>query len=298
MPPASLGIRVKTSPCLRRLLPSRLVLKIATHRAEARWERNPEVREDALAAMETIIAGTPRAHELTELARAHLIESVVDHALFWQPWRTLSLDARSMAHLRDALDQDRGVLLSLCHFGLYYQATSTIASLGRVPYSVVGRWFFETPTPDYPGRHLARWRKCMGSRPVCSDGSFPILRALLERGEIVLVTFDRPGPHKTHFLGKTAMLADGSARLAVETNALVLPLRARRVGHRGCLDVAAPLDPQDFANVDELHDRLAALHEDWILERPGAMRDPRSFGWGQWATADSWIRPKSAGRPA
>jgi lauroyl/myristoyl acyltransferase len=299
MPSVSLPLRVKTSPLLRRLLPSRLVLKLASRRGAAKWEQSPDDRDKALAAMETIIAGTPRAHELTELARAHLIEEVVDHALFWQPWRTLSVDAQSKAHLRDAISQDRGLLLSLCHTGLYLRATASgVVPLGSVPYSVVGRSFYEKPTPDYPGRHLAFFRKRIRTWLVLADGSYPILRALLEQGEIVELYFDRPGGHETRFLGKTASLADGTARLAFETDALVLPMRARRVGHGGRLDIGEPLDPRDLTSVDELHERLAALHEAWILEYPESMRDPRSFGWGKWATADSWIRPKSAGRPA
>jgi len=299
MPPANLRTRVKTSPWLRRLLPTRLVFKMAVRRGRARWEQSPEDRENAVAAMETIVAGTPRAHELIELARAHLIEGVVDQALFWQPWRKLSLDAQSMARLHDALGQGRGVLLSLTHTGQYHRATTSgFWSVERVAYVIVGRSFFEKPTAGYAGRYLARWRKLLQSPLVPSDGSFPVLQALLERGEIVLLHFDRPGPHETRFLGKTATLADGTARLALQTNALVLPIRARRLGYRGRLDVGAPLDPQDFAGVDELHNRLASLHEAWILEYPQSMRDPRSFGWGEWATAESWIRPKSAGRPA
>jgi lauroyl/myristoyl acyltransferase len=299
MPVASLPTWVKTSPWLRRLLPTPLVFKMASRRGRARWERSPEDRENAVAAMETIVAGTPRAHELTELARAHLMGRVVDQALFWQPWRKLILDAQSMTRLHNALAQGRGVLLSLSHFGQYHRATTSgFWSVERVVYVVAGRSFFATPTADYAGRYLARWRKLNHSPLVLSDGSFPVLQALLERGEIVVLYFDRPGGHATRFLGKTAALADGTARLAVETNALVLPMRARRVDYRGWLDVGAPLDPQDFASVDELHSRLAAVHESWILEYPESMRDPRSFGWGQWATAESWIRPKSAGRPA
>jgi lauroyl/myristoyl acyltransferase len=299
MPPASLSTRVKTSPWLRRLLPTPLIFKMAARRGRARWEQSPEDRENAVAAMETIVAGTPRAHELTELARAHLMEAVVDQTLFWQPWRKLSLDAQSMARLHDTLGQGRGVLLSLSHFGQYHRATTSgFWSVKRLPYVVVGRSFLQEPTAGYAGRYLARWRKQLPSPVVPSDGSFPVLQALLDRGEIVVLYFDRPGPHETRFLGKTATLADGTARLALQTNALVLPIRARRVDHRGRLDVGEALDPQDFADVDELHDRLAALHEAWILEYPESMRDPRSYGWGEWATPDSWIRPKSAGRPA
>ena len=291
MPPASLRVRVKTSPQLRGMLPTRLVVARATRRGQTLWERDPKARKGAIAAMETIIAGTPRAHEITGLGREHLIESQADRALFWQRWPTASVDGRSNARLREALSGDRGVLLSSCHIGPYFRSMSVFAALGCVPYAVAGPWFFEKPTPDYWGRRIARWWRGSNSRMIRSTGSFPILRALLERGELVFLFFDMPGAHPTRFLGKPATLADGSARLAVQADALVLPLRARRAGHRVWVDVAAPLDPRDFADVDELHDALATLHESWILELPAAMADPRSFGWARGATAQAWIRP-------
>ena len=293
MPPASLRVRVKTSPWLRRLLPTRLVVRRAVRRGGMIWEQSPKAREDALVAMETIVAETPRAHEVAELAREHLIESEADRALFWQPWSAPSVDAQSIARLREVLSGDRGVLLSSCHLGPYHRSMSAFAALGHVPYAVAGPWFFEKPSPDYWGRRIARWWRGSCTRLIRSNGSFPILRALLEHGELVFLFFDMPGRHKTRFLGKPATLADGSARLAVQADALVLPLRARRAGHRIWVDVAAPIDPRDFANVDELHDALAALHESWILELPAAMADPRGFGWAQGATPEAWVHPNS-----
>ncbi len=291
MPQASLEIRVKTSPWLRSMLPTRLLVSRAARRGQAIWERNASDREDALAAMETIVAGTPRADELRELARLHLIESMIDRALFWQqPW-SAKVDARSAARLREALSGNRGVLLSACHVGPYYRLQCAPPFKDRVTYLVPGPWFFEPPSPDYWGRRLARWRKGTKSLLVPSDGSFPVIQALLERGDPVFLFFDMPGPRQTRFLGKPAMLADGSAQLAVRADALVLPLRARHVGHHVWVDVGAPLDPHEFAGVDQLHDALAALHERWILENPAAMADPRSIGWEHGATAQAWIRP-------
>jgi len=87
------------------------------------------------------------------------------------------------------------------------------------------------------------------------------------------------------------MLADGSARLAFEADALIVPLRARRAGHRVWVDIGTPLDPREFSGVEALHDALAVLHERWILEDPAAMADPNSFGWDHGAGPHAWIRP-------
>ena len=122
-------------------------------------------------------------------------------------------------------------------------------------------------------------------------GSFQIVRALLGRGEAVLIFFDMPGGRETNFLGKPVELADGSAELAVRTGSLVLPLRARRAGHEVWIDVGEAIDARRSAGVDELHEALAQVHERWILENPAAMDDPRRFGWEDGAGPQRWTAP-------
>ena len=291
MPSASLNIRLKTSPLLHRVLPARTAVNRAERQGRADWEQNPKARSEGLAAMEAIITGTPRADELAELARLLWIEGVIDRALFWQePW-SANVDGPSAARLRDALSSERGVLLSACHTGPYYRLQCAPPFDGRVTYVVPGPWFFEPPTPNYWGRRLARWHRGIKSHPVPARGSFRIIQVLLERGDSVLLFFDMPGMRETRFLGKPAMLADGSAQLAMRADALILPLRARRVQDSVWVDVGAPLDPREFAGAGELHDALAALHERWILENPEAMADPRQTGWDHGATAEAWVRP-------
>jgi len=298
MPAVGLRMRLKTSPLLRRLLPTRVIVNRAVRQAQASWEQSPEAREEALATMETIIAGTPRAHELEQLSREYLIERDAASAMFWQPWMIPDLDAQSAARLHAVLATGRGVLFSACHIGPYAGTMSIFKPLGRLPTSVAGSWFFAKPTADLWGRRLARWQKGNYARLINSKGSFPILKELLERGELVYICFDMPGRHETRFLGRPATLADGSARLAVESDALVLPVRARRTGHRKSVDLGAALDPRQFAGVDELHNALAEVHERWILERPAEIEDPRSHGWGDGATAQAWIAPQRQSRKA
>jgi hypothetical protein len=112
----------------------------------------------------------------------------------------------------------------------------------------------------------------------------------------VFVFFDLPGPRQTRFLGKPAMLAEGTAQLSVRTGAPVLPVRARREGHEVWVEATAPLDPNDYAGADQLHEALAQVHERWILENPAAMEDPREIGWQDGATPEAWLAPGT--RPA
>jgi benzoate-CoA ligase family protein len=291
MPPAPLGIRVRTSPWLRSVLPARVAVARAERAGAKAWEHSEEAREDAIAAMRTIVAGTSRADDVDELARLYVIERAVDRALFWQqPW-SAKLDATSAARLRDALCANRGVLLSACHLGPFYRLQCAPPFKRRVSYLVPGPWFFEPPSSSYWGRRLARWHKGMKSHPVPAKGSFRVIHALLQRGESVFLFFDMPGPRDTRFLGKPAALAEGSAQLAVRADALVLPVRARRAGHRVWVDVAAPLDPRQLGGVDDLQHALAEQHERWILENPAAMEDPRATRSDDGATAPGWVSP-------
>jgi lauroyl/myristoyl acyltransferase len=292
MPPAPLHSRLKTSPMLRRLLPSSIVARRAEARGRAIWEKDPEAREQALAGMRAILGGTTRAGEAQRLARAHLVEREVKDALFWQPWQPAGLDARSLTNLHTALSSGRGVLISSCHTGPIFLTTSVIAAAGRTPYTVVAPWFFQEPSADRWGRRIAHWRRQvhrLDHRVVCSVGSFPVLEALLREGEVVKIYFDMPGSLETRFLGKPVMLATGSARLACAADALILPVRIRRSGHRAQVDVREPLDPRDLAAAQELHSALAAVHEGLILELPHTLENPRREGaWEQGATPQGW----------
>jgi lauroyl/myristoyl acyltransferase len=292
MPAAPPRVRLKTSPLLRRLLPSALVARRAAARGRAAWERDPAAREQTLEAMRAILGGTTRAGEVERLARAHLVESKVNEALFWQPWQQPVLDTRSQANLHAALSSGRGVLISSCHTGPIFLTTSAISGAGRTPYTVAAPWFFQEPSADKWGRRIAHWRRQvhrLDHRAVCSVGSFPVLEALLRDGEVIQLYFDMPGSMQTHFLGKPVMLATGSARLANAADALVLPTRTRRSGHRAHVDVEEPLDSRDFADAQELHRALALVHERLIIELPHILEDPRRAGaWEQGATARAW----------
>jgi lauroyl/myristoyl acyltransferase len=300
-PAAPLRVRLSTSASLRRLLPTQLVVRRAEARAAAAWETDPVQRARALAVMEAIVGGTPRAGEVDALARQHLIDQEAHDALFWQPWKMPSMNSESTERVRAALSSGRGVLASSCHLGPFFLHFWPLTVL-QAGYAVTGPWFFEEPSPDHWGRRLAHWRKereRRDERLLSSEGVFAQLRALLERGELANNYFDLPGSRRTQFLGKPVMLATGTARLAVETSALVLPLRARREGHRVWTDAQAPLDPHDFSDYERLQDALAGAHERWILERPGALEDPNRRGaWEGGASALEWARPELIhGRP-
>jgi hypothetical protein len=293
MPSAALRVRLRTSTRLRRLLPTGLVIRRAVAKGKAEWQ-NPARRQYALASMSAILGGTERAGEIEACARRRLIDEEVQRALYWQPWRISQVDETSAANLQRAFSSNRCVLISACHLGPYFLQMSAVTSLGHSPYVVAAPWFFQDPTPDYWGRRLARWWSGIakrGERLVYSVGAFPVLSALLEQGEKVLIYFDMPGGTRTDFLGKPVMLSSGSAKLAWGAQALVLPLRARRAGTQIWTDVFPPLDAREYTDADALHKALAAVHERSILELPETMEDPNRAGaWENGASEHEWAR--------
>jgi hypothetical protein len=293
MPSANLRTRLKTSPSLYRAVPPGLLLRRGETKARRLW-RNGPARDHALAATEKIVAGTSRAGEIPALARRRLIEHEANNALFWRPWRISELDAGSEAALEDALASGRRLMLSVCHLGPYFLQISPLSARGVSPVVLAGQWFFDTPEPGYWGRRLARWRegaRGRGERLVPTTAGFAALRGLIEAGEVLGIYFDLPGSVRTDFLGKPVMLASGTCQLAHQTGALVLPLRARRVGLRAVTDVWQAIDARDHASPEELHRAIAAVHERSILEMPEALEDPgRAGAWEDGASALEWAR--------
>jgi benzoate-CoA ligase family protein len=293
MPPSALGTRLKTAALPHALIPARLAVRRAEVRGREIAGRPGEEQRWALETMRLLLTGTPREAEVEALARDHVVERHAHRALFWQrPWRART-DPQSAALIAQALGGDRGVVLSACHQGPYSRLDLAAPFKAQTTFLVPGDWYFEEPSHDLWGRRLARWRNGMHSRAVRARGSFRIVQALLEAGEPVFLFFDLPGPRQTSFLGRPAMLAEGTAQLAVRTGAVVLPVRARRKGHEVWVQAAPALDPRALGGEDRLHEALAALHEGWILDDPAAMDDPREFGWGDGATPQAWLaRPR------
>jgi lauroyl/myristoyl acyltransferase len=295
MPRVAVPLALATSPRLHRLLPAPLAALAGEAHARVAWRASASLRERANATMQAIVAGTERAHEVEALARLHVINSYAQRMLFWQAPGPVKLDEQSLSILRSTLSDGRGVVISCCHLGPFYDVTACARAVARHSFVVAGEWFFERPPANYAGRRIAHWWAKIASRENClihSSNSFATLQALLEEGEVALIFFDSVGSRRTTFLGKPVALAGGTARLALATGALVLPVRTRRDRARVWIDVTSPIDPQGFTDIDQLQAAIADVHSALILERPEALENPRRPGaWEHGATGEAWVAP-------
>jgi hypothetical protein len=259
--------------------------------------RKPEALAAARVTTEKIVAGTHRAGDVEAIARRRLIEARVRQAVFWRRhWtrdRVIGED-----NIQAALASGRPVLLTFCHLAAFEGTFAPIAAAGRATYLPLASWFLDPPGDNPWGYRLAHWRRAFAEikgRVVLMPGTFDVLHALLERGEIVMVAFDSPGKTETQFLGKPVMLASGSARLAHQTGALILPVRRLRRGLRVAVEYGEPIDSRTYEDADSLHVTLANLHTGWILDQPEALEDPSREGfWEDDALPTGWTRPVRA----
>jgi lauroyl/myristoyl acyltransferase len=300
-PAASPLVRLRTLPDLRRPIPARLAVAWAEHRGGVAWEISAGERKRAMAAMKAVVAGTEHAGRVEEFARAHVIENHVRDTFFWRPWAAPGVDGESRAHLDASLQSGRGVLISRCHLGPFFLGAGALRSLGVVPYTTAGPWLFEPLATGPWARRVDRWRRGvegMGERLLNAQGSYEQLARLLERRELVQIYFDMPGGKRTHFLGKPVMLASGSARLAEQTDALILPMHLYRKAHRISARIGPALDPREHSSHEELQDALARVHERAILLAPATLEDPgRAGAWEQGAGALEWAQPSGLAGP-
>jgi lauroyl/myristoyl acyltransferase len=262
----------------RRRVPSPVAVALAVARGRRLW-RDPESRARARAAIVAIVGDVP---ERDALARAHLIETAVREELIWRPWQLSGARFEGREHLEHALAQNRGAIASFVHTGPVPGVAISLAEVRSSVHAVAADWPFAPITDDAAGRRRAQWRANLdaaGISLVSARGSYARIAELLRRGELVLIAFDMVGRQETRFSGRGVRLASGTARLAFETGAPVVPVWRARDRWRPFTVAAPALDPADHATWQDVHAALAAIHTRWILARPAALEDPCRPGW-------------------
>jgi lauroyl/myristoyl acyltransferase len=112
-----------------------------------------------------------------------------------------------------------------------------------------------------------------GARWVHLGGAFPVLSALLERGELVFMFFDRPGRLPSRLGGRPAMLSGAVGDLLLHSGAVAVPAFAvhRRGRIRG--ELREPLEVRPGESSEAVVHRLAAEFDD-VIEKYGGQALP------------------------
>lgn len=280
---------------LRRVTPSGLAVRWA---ARPRRFAEDELREARLA-MEAIVAHTPRAGEVEELAMAWLREQAVLEELLWRPWLLPKRRWTGTEHRDEALADGRGVIFSYLHRGPFHSVDGILGEETWRVVGITGDWMHDAPQDGLWARRVAIIRRSIirsGAGMVRASESMPVVLRLLEKGTPVVMAFDMPGKHRMTWLGKPVEISNASARLAWRTGATIVPYWTEHEGASHTGRFGAPLRPEDFSSADELQAALGAAHEPAVLAAPEMMEDVRRPGaWEDGAGPDGWFRPQRGG---
>jgi lauroyl/myristoyl acyltransferase len=168
--------------------------------------------------------------------------------------------------------------------------TNLARAVGPI-YQAVGHFLLDPAPPGYDGYRNEQVRRLLtraGFRMIRAAGSRATFDAVLRQGGRVLVHFDVPGSVPVEFLGKTVDLKSGTARLAVDTDAVVVPVAMLPEGRGWRIHVDEPLDPRRYPDWQGLLQAVAAVHESLILAAPELLESPlRDGAWAE-ATATGW----------
>ncbi len=233
--------RLFRSPALRRFVP--LPAALAGARLRGRIEaRLPGTGAAARGWAAAALGAAGDEPEVGTLARRQLVHRAMISELMWHPRRLAAMPLSGFEELARAREGGRGVVLASVHLGPFLGMVHALAGRGVKVYVAGGHRLDEPPT-NLSGILMNRWVEEAGCRWVHLGGAFPVLQALLERGEACYMLFDRPGGLVVELAGRPADISPGFAELAVRTGAAVVPCYTLHRGRRMSAHLLAPVLP-------------------------------------------------------
>ena len=230
------------------------------------WRRVPSRRDHATAWARDILGEGASEREVRRLGRAAVIEWAVKEEVFWRVDDAKRAPVVGREHLDAALAKGRGAILTFPHVGPIFIVGYVLGAAGYSPmFARLGGAELKRDLRGYGGRrkaHLMREFPAAGSRWVKMGGSFDVLAAGLRRGDVVAAASDAWGSTEGELLGRSALLRSGAAALAMETGAPVIRCYAERKGLRVRFVILPPLEPSDFATMQEIHAEITRFTDE------------------------------------
>jgi lauroyl/myristoyl acyltransferase len=272
----SLRDRLELSPAAGRLVPRELALQRAARSGERQWEDSELLRRKAAKWMKDVL-GRPRSADVEPLAREAVIDWNVRQAMLARPWEGAGGQVYGLEDVARARAGGRGVILMGAHLGLVFHGALVVARHCQ-PYYVVraAREDADRGRGAQVRKHRMRALERAGNRWVDRRGSYPVLRRLLERGDMVGMVFDAAGRMETELAGHRTWVAGGWAALAFDVGIAVVLSFTLRDGSEQVTWFEEPIEPGDFADPAEFHRHTGARVGRWMLDNPVQLY-PRRF---------------------
>lgn len=292
VPWGGLVARLRASELLRRFVPLPVALAALNLAERISLARMPEKRAFARATVEAVVGGTDFDGDVDLLATRHVVARAHAWEYAWRPWLLERIPVEGLEKLQ-RVEPGRGLIFSKLHAGPVGGTGNLPRAVGPILQAVGSYLFAPVPPRGYNGYQDEQTRKlstAAGYRIVHAEGAAEAFAAELERGGRVLLNFDVPGSAPVRFLGKTVEIKSGTARLAFDTDAVVVPIATLPRGRGWYVHVEDPLDPRDFSDWQTFLQAIATVQEKLLLQAPEQLESPlRDGGWTE-ATAAGWRR--------
>jgi lauroyl/myristoyl acyltransferase len=267
---------VYRAPCMHRALPWPLARFLVGLQARNRW-RNPAVRAEAELQMAYLLGKSSRADEVTRLTRRYVREYCRLGERRWRPWLTTHMRLEGVETMRALVDGERGVLLSIAHLGDFYSVFPSLNHAGIIGiHAATAPLHFTGDSESYQRQGFATMVSAGGTIPFNALGSFGFICDELRKGGIVSIACDVAGSVPVTFLGRRVKVAAGTARAAVASGVLIVPITMHKERRRDgrFLRVEDPIDPAKFSSADQLMQAVVNAHEAAILAYPEGLQLP------------------------
>jgi phosphatidylinositol dimannoside acyltransferase len=183
--------------------------------------------------------------------------------------------AENLARTLDHLNRGRGAIFALPHMGNYEQAGAWIVANGAGSFTTVA----ERLAVESVYERWLTFRRSLGFEVVPTTGGphpFGVLAQRLRAGKLVCILADRDLSDtgiEVEFFGEKALMAAGSAVLAVRTGAALMPVTCWFVGGsewgvRVYDEIPVPREGTPAQQVATMMQQLAAAFERGIREHP------------------------------
>ncbi len=258
---------------LRGRVPRPLLPAVVEARTRVSW-RSEAVREDARAQMRFLIEHGRPDLDLEATAREYVKFQALRGELRWRPQEITALDVEGVDHLRDAVGEGRGVVISFMHHAFFEGGFASVAGLGLPAHIVCYGYMLRDDAPGWLQQHV-RTALAHGGEAFAADRGADEMARLLREGEILGIATDVPGRTPLRFAGRDVVGSFGAARLATSTGSPVVVMTSeQRDDGTPRIRLHEPFEPETFPDPSKLLEAMVAVHEDAQLRWPEAVDIP------------------------
>ena len=256
-------------------LPYTLLPTLVTLRSWVGSQR-PGRRQGARQQMKFVVGGEVSETALQSLVKDYLWRMSWLAEARWKPGLVNRQRLVGISHIREALAEGRGCVLSFVHHGDYFGIFPSLANAGVEVHTLSNPQMLGTNAGLRARRMVEVSTGVRGSYAVDAGRGTAGVRELLGQGCLVAIALDQAGHTPLTFLGHELLLSSGGLRIARDLNVPVVVATSLADTPRGRATVSfsPPLRSGDFDSTDALREAVASLHEAAIMAWPTAFARP------------------------